>query len=154
MESKLIRGNLFESVSDASIASQNFDHFAARAATKSLYRMDSLRNGRCSGWSLWRHGFGAGATLWLGALFGAATSAAAHRIGSPRPGAGVPRQERSPFGQLKLNAAIASIGVLAGAVVNRLKFTETRGDQARRPDAPVDQIPHHRDRARRRQIPV
>ena len=66
----------------------------------------------------------------------------------------VPRQERSAFGQLKLNAAIAPIGVLGYAGIDRLKFAEPGGNQAGRLDALDDQILYHGDRARRRQIPV
>ena len=49
-------------------------------------------------------------------------------------------QECSAFGQLKLNAAIAPIGVLGGAGIDRLKFAEPGGDQAGRLDAHNDQI--------------
>src|SRR5262249_34205815 len=69
-------------------------------------------------------------------------------------GAVVACRERSSLGQLELNAAIAPIGVLVPAGVDRLDFTQPGSDKARRPDALVDQIPHHRDCARRRQIPV
>ena len=61
----------------------------------------------------------------------------------------VVRYERSALGQLKLNATIAPIGVFGGARVDRLKFAETSSDEAGRLDALVNQIPHHRDSARR-----
>src|SRR6478672_1259028 len=41
-------------------------------------------------------------------------------------------QECSAFGQLKLNAAIAPIGVLGYAGIDRLKFAKPGGDQAGR----------------------
>ena len=59
----------------------------------------------------------------------------------------------SPFSQLELDAAIARRRPRSRRI-DRLEFAEARGDQPLRRYAFADEILHHRDRARRRQIPV
>src|ERR1700685_1113911 len=64
------------------------------------------------------------------------------------------RVHLSPLRQFQLDAAVVAEGFVAGAGIDRLELAKTGGDQALRRDALADQILHHRDGARRRQVPV
>ena len=59
-----------------------------------------------------------------------------------------------PLRQLQLDAAVALVGVFGVAGVERLKFGKAGGDQPLRRHAARNQVLHHRDRARRGQLPV
>src|SRR6185295_16325406 len=60
----------------------------------------------------------------------------------------------SAFRQLQLDAAVALVGFLVGRGVERLEFGKAGGDQPLRGYPEKDQILHHGDGARRRQLPV
>src|SRR5690606_32580849 len=71
-----------------------------------------------------------------------------------RSGPGWRSSKRLPLGQLQLDAAVAGVGGVGGALLERLVFAEAGGDGVGRLHALVDEEAHHRDGARRRQLPV
>ena len=58
------------------------------------------------------------------------------------------------LGQLELDPAVAGEQIVVGSLVDRLELAEARRRQPVRLDALGDQILHHRDGARGRQLPV
>src|SRR6516225_11761620 len=64
------------------------------------------------------------------------------------------RPNESPLCQLELDAAIATVGVLRRATIDRLEFAEPGSHEPRWFHAFANQVLHHGDRPFRRQIPI
>jgi hypothetical protein len=58
--------------------------------------------------------------------------------------------QKSPLGQLELDAAVAPVGILGPAKINWLKFAKSGGDKVLWRYTLANEILHHRDCARGR----
>src|SRR5262245_15726858 len=63
---------------------------------------------------------------------------------------GIFGKDSSPFGQLELDAAVAPVGILGPAEINRLKFAKPGGNKVLWRYTLANEILHHRDCARGR----